>query len=277
MGHENSRFKKTINFDELYQKYNDKKWILTDPIQFVHRYSDPLDQELVGFLTSLFSYGSVPQIVKAVENILEPMGNKPAQFLKLTNISTGKEWKNFYYRFHKEEQLVILLSSLQLILREFGSLGNFFQKNHQGSLEKLLSKTSTWFWNEFAKNPLTQNTKFMTSMRFLINSPEQNSACKRQLMFLRWMVRSDAIDLGIWDWLEPVQLVVPLDTHMVAKSFELGLRKGPQKRAVNWKLALEVTDALRKINAKDPVKYDFSITRLGIIKTNKEKKSASFD
>lgn len=269
----NHRHVESINFDELYQKYNDRKWIVSDPIQFIYQYQNPKDQEFVGFIVSIFSYGSVPQIVKAVAKILRPMGKNPVQFLKTEKIESGKHWDQFYYRLHKEEHLLLVLKTIQKIYLEFGSIEYFYKVHYKSSLAEMLSNVAEYFWLQFQNISKNQNKKFFTSMKFLINSPQNNSACKRHLMFLRWMVRSDEIDLGIWSWLKPSELVVPLDTHMVQKSYELGLRKGPKKRAVNWKLALEVTNALRKINAIDPIKYDFPITRLGIIK-NKETQSA---
>ncbi len=264
---------KAINFDELYQKYNDRKWLLTDPIQQIYSYQNPKDQELVGFIVSLFSYGSVPQILKALQIIFKPMGDSPYQFIKETELIMGEVYPNFYYRFHKEKHLIVLFKTIQKIIKKDGSLQAFYRKNYIDNIYNMLANTAEYFWSEFESFNEDQDPQFKTAMKFLINSPKNQSACKRHLMFLRWMVRSDQIDLGLWNWIQPSELIVPLDTHMVQKSYELGLRKGPKKRSVTWKLALEVTNALRKINSADPIKYDFSITRLGIIK-NKEKLTA---
>ena len=108
-------------------------------------------------------------------------------------------------------------------------------------------------------------------MRFLFNAPDDGSACKRMSMYLKWMIRKDQIDLGIWKWLSSDQLVIPADTHIARLSYYLGLRGGRINGSPNWKMALEVTQALKQLNPLDPVCYDFAITRLGILGLCKKK------
>ena len=82
-------------------------------------------------------------------------------------------------------------------------------------------------------------------------------------MFLRWMVRKDAIDPGGWDQISPSKLIVPIDTHMHQVGLKLGFTK---RKQANLTTALEVTSAFSKFSPDDPVKYDFSLTRVGILK-----------
>lgn len=91
--------------------------------------------------------------------------------------------------------------------------------------------------------------------------PSSGSACKRWCMFLRWMVRSDAPDLGLWTHLSPEGLIMPVDTHVlkIAQLTSLTARK-----AANWKTALEITAQLRRFCPEDPVRYDFALAHLGI-------------
>jgi uncharacterized protein (TIGR02757 family) len=86
---------------------------------------------------------------------------------------------------------------------------------------------------------------------------------KRVNLFLRWMIRpDDGIDLGLWEPVRPAQLVIPLDTHVSRISRYLGLT---DRRTVDWKMAVEVTRTLRGLDGDDPVRFDFALSRLGIL------------
>jgi uncharacterized protein (TIGR02757 family) len=95
-----------------------------------------------------------------------------------------------------------------------------------------------------------------------VSSPLQNSACKRINMFLRWMVRKDAIDFGIWKNIKPAQLVCPLDLHVSRVAKRFGLITRPN---ADWQSAVELTGNLKKMDAIDPVKYDIALFSLGVI------------
>ena len=94
----------------------------------------------------------------------------------------------------------------------------------------------------------------------LLPSPCRRSACKRLNLFLRWMVRRDAVDPGGWE-VPAAMLVVPLDRHMHRFGLALGLTG---RRQADLQTALEITAAFRRVSPADPVKYDFALTRLGI-------------
>jgi uncharacterized protein (TIGR02757 family) len=93
-------------------------------------------------------------------------------------------------------------------------------------------------------------------------APADGSACKRPLLFLRWMVRRDAVDPGPWRSVDPARLVVPLDVHVARAARRLGLLR---RRATDWRAALETTRALRRIDPADPVRFDYPICRAGIL------------
>jgi uncharacterized protein (TIGR02757 family) len=99
--------------------------------------------------------------------------------------------------------------------------------------------------------------------RWLLPLPERGSVCKRHCLFLRWMVRpDDGVDCGAWPLTAPSRLVVPLDVHLqrVARAFGWTRRRSP-----TWDMALEVTGALRRLDPADPARYDFALSRLGIL------------
>lgn len=261
---------KNIFFDELLNQYHQKKWLNSDPIQFAHRYTDRLDQEVVAFVSALFAYGSVSLINRAIASVLKPMGNHPYEFIKSYSKRVD-HWHGFSHRFHKSAHLQILFLTMNRFISKHGSLGMMFETvfSEDDSLEISLNKMAKIFWNEF--DHVIEEFDFARKdvwrgMRFFINAPEGGSACKRMVMFLRWMGRKDDIDFGLWsNWLNPRDLIVPLDTHVSRISYYLKLRKGKESKPANWAMAVEVTQALACICPEDPVKYDFALARLGIL------------
>lgn len=246
-------------FEELTARFQKEDFIETDPVMYLHRHAAQRDSELVGFISALFSYGSVVLIKRAIETILEPMGAHPHQFIIQFDASK-KYWQGFSHRFHKEHHVIALMEWLQSVLREHKTLEAYFRKkfSESGSFEGMMNAVAHDFERANAR-------RLDHGLRFLINAPEKGSTCKRMLMFLRWMVRKDEIDRGYWAWLSPSQLIIPVDTHIARISWHLRLRSGKLKRAANWKMALEITESLRNIIPDDPVKVDFALTRLGIL------------
>lgn len=252
--------------NSIFAQYNLRKWLHTDPVQFVHQYTNSKDQEVVGLIAALFSYGSAEQIIRAVKTILNPMGKTPYEFLINWNLCSM--WPNFYYRFHNEQHLLILLKVIQQILRTRGSIREHFRYQSEtytlgnSRLERALNGTAFWFHEEIK----THETGLWRGLRFFWNAPADNSACKRILMFTRWMVRQDEVDIGLWKWLTPADLVIPVDTHIARLSHQLKLRTGKENKQPSWKMAQEITASLRMLNPNDPTSYDFALTRLGILR-----------
>jgi len=91
--------------------------------------------------------------------------------------------------------------------------------------------------------------------------PSGGSACKRLNLFLRWMVRRDQVDLGVWARVSPARLVVPLDVHVIRVGQCLGLTA---YRSPGWRMAASITEALRALDPEDPVRYDFALCHLGM-------------
>lgn len=263
-------------FDDLLSSYNTAKYIDSDPIKIAHRFQKKEDIEIASFIAALFAYGQVRTILKSVENILKPMGESPYLFIRRYEKPLPL-WTGFYHRFHNESHIIVLIRSLNVILEKHKTLGGFFRSEFikTGSLEACLNAIAEEFWKHFKIQMQMcgfKPEKIWQGMRFLVNSPNDGSACKRMLMFLRWMVRRDGIDFGLWsDWCPASALIIPVDTHIARISYFLRLRKGILKKAGNWKMALEITENLAKMNPQDPVAYDFAMTRLGILDLCKKK------
>jgi uncharacterized protein (TIGR02757 family) len=254
--------------DELVRRYHSPHWLDSDPIQFPRRYARADDREAAAFISACFAYGSVALIHRAISAILEPMGEHPADFIR--GFDGASRWPGFYHRFHDERHVVLLVRILKRALVEYGSLGGLSQARAEtgdGLLaERVLNGAARWL-QDAAREEVARDGRpeLLRGMLFYFNAPADGSACKRMTMFLRWMVRRDDIDLGLWDWISPRDLVVPADTHVGRIAFYLRLRGGKEERAPDWRMACEITASLRELNPEDPTLYDFALARLGIL------------
>ncbi len=233
--------------EKLYRLF-DRSFISPDPLECVPARGRKKDIALSAFIASVFAYGRADLIVKNVNYILAELGPKPLDTLVAGGYS-GR-FRLFRYRFHKRADLLWLLDRLREIYSEYGSLEKAFVANGSNHTDRLKG---------FSK--LFSNEKQLKSTRaFLVPSPANGSACKRMNLFLRWMVRKDGLDLGLWKHVSQSELIIPLDVHVNRIAARLGLvRKGPE----NFARALELTDNLRAMNPEDPIRYDFAICTLG--------------
>ena len=270
--------KKTL--DKFYSEYNFKERIKHDPIEFPHRYSHPDDIEIAGLIASCLAYGKVGLFKPVIEQILKPGGRHPAGFFK--DFDPGRDKKHFQgisYRFNKEEDVLCLVYMISHTLKEWGSLKNLFYYCYNPSVSPLgkgrikkaseqedighaLERFVDYFININTSPVYGRNIK-PNGLKQFFPSPESGSACKRLNLFLRWMVRTKDIDLGIWNNISPSKLIIPLDTHIARISRCLGLTK---RKASDWKTAKEITESLKKLDPEDPLKYDFALCHQGISK-----------
>lgn len=263
--------KKTL--DRFYREYDFSERLRHDPIEFPHRYSRPGDIEIAGFIASCFAYGRVDLFKPVIEKILSPGGKHPAHFIHDFSIKRDREYfSNISYRFNKEADILCLVYVLSQTLKKWGSLRalfySFYRSDHKdirqaldGFVDSLLRTDTAPVYGKNIRPPgLTQ----------LLPGPAKGSACKRMNLFLRWMVRTKDIDLGIWNDIPPSKLIIPLDTHIARISLCLGLT---HRTATDWKTAEEITGALRELDPDDPLKYDFALCHQGISGLCKGKKS----
>lgn len=264
---------------QLEKKYHRRDYLFSDPLQFAHRYRDPWDQEAVAILAALLAYGNVKQINRSVETVLEgihSISSSPRHFVQsLTQASKRRQaervFSNFVHRFNRGSDLVLLFRLVAESWKRYGSVGEEFLEGASESesieapliqmMEKWKSKVGQW----------SGQSAVSESFYFLLTSPVQGSACKRWCMYLRWMGRKDDLDLGLWNsgsalvksrFLSPGQLILPVDTHTGRISQYLGLTS---RKSLDWKFATEVTRRLREVHSTDPTRYDFALSRLGIL------------
>jgi uncharacterized protein (TIGR02757 family) len=248
--------KKTL--EELYCRYNSRRWVHPDPLEFLYRYEDPADRETAAFIASTLAYGRVSQILASVGRVLDRMGHSPARFLDENLPEELKScFASFVHRFTTGSELASMLTGLKRVRDKFGSLQNCFVEAQRPTDETVLPALG------FLISEIEKGGHGGCTRNSLLALPERGSACKRHHLFLRWMVRRDIVDPGGWDSVNPAKLIVPLDTHMyrICSCWKFTERKSPGGSA-----ALDITRAFREIAPQDPVRYDFALTRLGIRK-----------
>jgi uncharacterized protein (TIGR02757 family) len=241
--------------DKLYHQYNHREYVHPDPLEFLYRFPDIRDREIVGLIGASLAYGKVAQILKSVSFVLEILGKHPSATLRYGTFEDIKSrLAAFVHRFATAEHMTALLMGIKGLLKEYGSLGECFGAGMGEKDETVINGLS------FFISRLLQHCP--SDPGHLIANPEKTSACKRLHLFLRWMTRNDAVDPGGWESIcTPSQLIVPLDTHMyrICSEIEMTCRRQP-----DIKTAFEVTNAFKRLVPHDPVRYDFSLTRLGI-------------
>jgi len=241
------------SLERLYAKYNCRRFVHPDPLEFLYRYDDPADREIAGLIASSLAYGRVAQILKSVGNILDPI-QAPAEFLKLTSpAQIKKEFRFFKHRFSTGSELSRMLIGIKRVFEQYGSLNECFLAGSKGS-HKIVPEGLVFLVQEIAN-------KSGGDLPSLLPNPEKCSACKRLHLFLRWMVRRDEVDPGGWSGVPASALIVPLDTHMHRICRALGLTN---RKQADLRTAMAITEAFRSVSPDDPVRYDFALTRLGI-------------
>ncbi len=239
-------------------RYETPEALAMDPLSIPLRYKDPLDRELAAWVAAHLAYGRVAPMLKAIERALAPLGPEPSVWLRGADEAALRDlrealaqWK---WRFHTGRDLTEWILAWRTLDRESGrGLEPHLWTGPGDDPEARLSALIHRLRRSLPPTP---------GLRFTLPDPLAGSACKRWRMFLRWMVRSGWPDLGLWTTYPLDRLVIPLDTHVARVSRLIGLsrRATPDNR-----MALEITEALRRLGPADPLQYDFALSHLGIL------------
>lgn len=244
---------------------HDERRIANDPLSFVRRFHDPVDREVAGVIASSFAYGSIGVILRNLSVIFDRIGPSPRRFMeRLDPLRECRHFERFRHRFNDGRDLAALFAAIREILEEWGSIGAFVRSVDDPSspdvtptLEAFSSRMlSTGFGEIFGEEGPSKG------FCFLFPSPSGGSPCKRLCLLFRWMVRpDDGVDLGLWSFIGPRRLVIPVDRHVERIGRLLGLTS---RSTPSWRMAREITASLARLDPDDPVKYDFSLAHLGI-------------
>ena len=240
----------------------DKTQISPDPLEFPHRYSNFYDIEISAFIASVFAYGNIKQIMATLENIFEIVGESPYDFVNNYRWKkNSKFFKNTKHRFYSSEDIASLFDVLNQVYSAYGSLNYMFLLYYFSKETNLKNSISLFSHNLL--DIASKHNRLTPGLKFMFPDPYKGSACKRMNLFLRWMIRKDELDFGLWKEITADKLVIPVDTHIAAISKELKLTK---RNNVSWSMAEEITGNLKKFNSDDPVKYDFALCHIGMRK-----------
>lgn len=241
----------------------------TDPIVFPRRYVKAEDREVAGWVASAFAYGQVRTIQHNVGRLLGALGPRPARALDQIRdfrAFARDALRGFRHRFHGPADAAALLYVIARARAEAGSVRAFFereQREEDGDVGGLLSRAVARITSlDFRPVLPARRLPERSPVRFFFPDPAAGSACKRWNLYLRWMVRRDRLDFGLWPGIPTGRLVIPTDTHVHRIARRLGLTR---RAAADWRAAREITDALRSFDAEDPVRFDYALCRIGIL------------
>ncbi len=242
--------------EEKYHLYNTKNFIDSDPISIPHLFSKKQDIEISGFLAATISWGNRKSIIANANKLMQLMDFAPHDFVLNAKQKDFIPFKKFVHRTFNGDDCIFFLQSLQHIYKKNESMETLFHKGIQTN-DSTIKNGIISFRQAFFK------PKHITRVEKHVSNPEKNSSAKRLCMFLRWMVRDNksGVDFGIWKNIKPAQLCLPLDVHTGNVSRALGLLNRKQS---DWQSVEEITQALRKFDANDPIKYDFALFGLGV-------------
>lgn len=253
-----------IKLDELYHRYATPEFIKNDPILFVYKFDEEKDREIAGFIASILAQGKRSKIIsKTNELIFSVMKGDPYNYLMKFEIDKiPDDLRNFSYFGYRNitgHHLSFIFHSLKLVIKKYRTLKNFFydsysktskSKNVKEMLVRVIDELFSW------------TNSIPLEVSSLVPNPRKGSACKRINMFLRWMVRKDKVDSGLWNDIIPTsKLVIPLDFHVSRIARELKLTTRTQD---DWITAEEITENLKIFDPNDPVKYDLAIFGYGV-------------
>jgi len=251
--------------DQLYRTF-DHVTSATDPVHLVRPFAAPDDREVAAFCAAAHAFGRVASVMHSIGALFAVLGPRPAAFVRgFDPRRDGAALRPLVHRWVRGEDLVALLLVLQRMLREAGSIEGFFVAGDDPAAADVGPGLDA-FSARALETDLTAAYGPRTSGRrgvaYFFPRPSAGSACKRLNLFLRWMVRHDAIDFGLWTRVAPGRLVIPLDTHTVRVGRCLRLTT---YRTPGWRMAAQITAALRRLDPEDPVRYDFSLCHLSMM------------
>jgi uncharacterized protein (TIGR02757 family) len=252
------------SLERLYQDFN-REDSAADPVQLVRPYSRPEDREIAGFCAAALAFGRVASVIASISTLFRIMGDGPAQFVRSFDPSEPHpELRAMVHRWTRGVDLAALLWILRQMLEESGSVEGFFAAGLGSSDVDVGSALDSFSRRALAFDlrPVYKRVPKRAGVCYFFPRPSAGSACKRLNLFLRWMVRRDQVDLGVWQSVRAGQLIVPLDTHVIrlARCLRLTRYASP-----GWKMAADITAHLRTLDPRDPVRFDFSICHVGMM------------
>ncbi|MDY0904632.1 TIGR02757 family protein [Pedobacter sp. CFBP9032] len=269
------QFLELKNFlDQKVAQYNQLDFISNDPVCIPHLFTKKQDIEIAGFFAAILAWGQRKTIINKCKELLGRMDNSPYEFMIHHSDDDLRGLLNFKHRTFNDTDLLYFVSFFKSHYQTFDSLEHAFVPKYSILSDELLPTTAvdTTKTSISIEDSLNYFRAYFFSLEDFphrtkkhISSPTQKSTCKRLNMFLRWMVRKDnnGVDFGIWNTLQPADLICPCDVHVDRVGRLLGLIN---RKQTDWLTAVELTQHLKQFDTNDPVKYDFALFGLGVEK-----------
>jgi uncharacterized protein (TIGR02757 family) len=262
--------------DALYAHY-DHRFVDPDPLQWVRAQEGREDREVVGLVASGLAFGNVRQIKRSIAAVLDVLGGSPSRAVR--EIEPGpaaRRLRGFKHRWTDGRDVACLLFFLRQMLESHGSVEAFFAAGAPPGAADVGPALASFAARALALDHgglyRGRSLPRDAGVRYFFPSPADGSACKRLNLYLRWMVRRDSVDLGLWSSVPTSALVIPLDTHIYNVARRVRLTR---YRSAGWRMAADITRRLRAFDPADPVKYDFAFHRMGLFKRHDEIRALS--
>ena len=245
--------------EQLYREFDYAGRVGLDAIRFPLRYAEPRDRELVGLLTACLAYGRVDLFGRQLEGVLAAMEPSPTAFVAgFDPRRDAPALASFRYRFNRPPDLVAFCVAAREVLARWGTLEKCFVAGDPaagGPIGPALERFARAFLDADLREVFPRG-RLSRGYRHLFPLPSAGGPCKRLHLFLRWMVRREPPDFGLWTSVSPARLLIPVDTHVENMSRAIGLTR---RRSRTWRMAEEITAALARVDPADPVKFDFAL------------------
>jgi len=250
--------------DRLYEAFNHAH-SAADPVHLVRRFEGKADREVVGFIAASLAFGRVASVLQTIERVLSILGPRPAEYVRRFDPRRdAASFRQVVHRWIRGRDIVALLWILRQMIDRSGSIEQFFVEGYDPRASDLSAAIDSFSARALALDLTAAYGRVpkRPGVCYFFPRASAGSGCKRLNLFLRWMVRHDALDLGVWTRVPPAALVVPLDTHVirVGRCLRLTAYTSP-----GWRMADDITASLRRLDPTDPVKYDFALCHVGMM------------
>lgn len=247
-----------IKLDRIVLEVEQPSFIQNDPVGFLYAFDNADDKEIAAFFASYLAWGRRDIVLAKVSELLARMGNKPGSFVRNYTPDMFRALQGFKHRTFNDRDIEGMVLCLKQAIGESNSLEPFFMRCKSNAFET--NRDIAAIFQELFLAPLGEDT---SRLERHISTPEKGSSCKRFWLFLRWMIRRGVVDGGLWTFLKPSELVIPLDVHVGNVARALGLLSRTQN---DFKAVQELMKNLRMLDKTDPVKYDFALFGIGVLK-----------
>ena len=252
------------SLDSLYHDYN-REDSAADPVHLVRPFAAAADREIAGFCAAALAFGRVASVINSIETLLRIMGPHPAAYVRTFEPrGAHPELRAMVHRWTKGVDLAALIWMLRQMLERSGTIEKFFVEGLEADAVDIGPALDS-----FSRRALALDMRQVygrvpkrAGVCYFFPRPSAGSACKRLNLYLRWMVRHDEVDLGVWRSVPRSKLIVPLDTHVIRLSHCLRLTR---YSSPGWKMAADITASLRRLDPADPVRFDFSLCHVGMM------------